>query len=223
MARPRSARRPVGGVRFLGVRPSSGVPPRRREVELSVERPLGPSDEPLGVVRLTARFDPEPGGGPPPVADLKAALADLVRELDSVVGPPVRPVAARPERGLAELIETYRPRQRELIDLLLEEGEISPTEHAQLAANLPAAPLPAAASPRPPSRAEPAPERPAPAAPTAAERGLPAARPVPELLRLYQIATLRQAGAVRARRQISFAEYMALKRHFEASEPSAPG
>ncbi len=198
------------------------MPPRRREVELSVERPLGPPDEPLGVVRLTARLDPEPGGGAPPVADLKAVLTDLVRELDTIVGPPVRPTAARPERGLAELVEMYRPRQRELIDLLLEEGEISSAEHALLAANLPSSsPAPAPPTPRPAHRPEPVPERPVHAPPTPAEHGLPAARPVPELLRLYQIASLRQAGAVRARRQISFAEYMALKRHFEASDTAS--
>jgi hypothetical protein len=63
--------------------------------------------------------------------------------------------------------------------------------------------------------------------PLAAEPKLPPARPVPELLRTFQIASLRQAGAVRARRQISFAEYMALKRHFESTDgdakpPAAP-
>jgi hypothetical protein len=46
---------------------------------------------------------------------------------------------------------------------------------------------------------------------------------VPELLRTFQIETLRQAGAVRARRQISFEEYMALKRHFEAASAGPDG
>jgi hypothetical protein len=45
---------------------------------------------------------------------------------------------------------------------------------------------------------------------------------VEELLHTYQITSLRQAGAVRARRQISFDEYMSLKRHFAASEAGAP-
>ena len=194
---------------------------RRREVELSVERSLGSG----GVVRLTARFDPGGSSAPPPLEELKVALGELVTELDALVGaasPEAAP--ARAERGLGELVETYRPRQRELIDLLREEGELTVGEHALLAANLPssaARPPPASSpAPVPPTVVEPplartsSPPSPAPSV----ERGLPAARPVPELLRVYQISSLRQAGAVRARRQISFAEYMALKRHFEASE-----
>ena len=34
----------------------------------------------------------------------------------------------------------------------------------------------------------------------------------------YAVDSLKQAGAVRARREISFAEYMALKRHFQEAE-----
>lgn len=195
---------------------------RRRELELSVERRLADDEPGAGVVRLTARLEPAPDGSGPPRPELQAALGELVRELDALLGPAARTsTPPRAERGLAELVETYRPRQRELIDLLRDEGELTEREHAVLAANLPVpvrtdAPAPRAAPP--PPRAEPtaAAERPVPPVPT--ERGLPAARPVPELLRLYQIGSLRQAGAVRARRQISFAEYMALKRHFESSD-----
>ncbi len=64
-------------------------------------------------------------------------------------------------------------------------------------------------------------DQPLAAAPIVAERSLEGARSVSELRRTYQIDTLKQAGAVRARRQISFAEYMALKRHFEAEASSA--
>jgi hypothetical protein len=46
-------------------------------------------------------------------------------------------------------------------------------------------------------------------------------RPVDELVRTYRIESIKQAGAVRARRQISYEEYMALKRHFQ-SEPPVP-
>jgi hypothetical protein len=196
------------------------VPPRRREVELSVERPLGPGPDPEGVVRLTARFDTDPSGARPDLGELKSALEELVRDLDALVGP-APPVAARAERGLAELVETYRPRQRELIDLLHDEGELTDREHALLATHLPSTPVPPVARTPPPAPAAATPpeaERPRAVPVPPPERGLPAARPVPELLRLYQIGSLRQAGAVRARRQISFAEYMALKRHFESSD-----
>ena len=64
----------------------------------------------------------------------------------------------------------------------------------------------------------------APKTPVDSSRGRPArtgARSVEELLRTYQITSLRQAGAVRARRQISFEEYMSLKRYYAPSEPAA--
>ncbi len=195
------------------------MPARKREIELSVERPLGPSETSRGVVRLTARLEPGADGVLPELSELSAALEELSRELDRLAGPaPSPPAPARADRPLVELVEAYRPRQRELIDLLREEGEITEHEHALLAASLPSTPvaLPTARTGAPPPSAPSAHVAPAPA-----ERGLPAARPVPELLRLYQIASLRQAGAVRARRQISFAEYMALKRHFEAAEEPA--
>jgi hypothetical protein len=62
-------------------------------------------------------------------------------------------------------------------------------------------------------------DRPLAAAPVGVDRSLPPARPVADLLREFGITSLKQAGAVRARRQISFAEYMALKRHFESGPP----
>ena len=46
-----------GGVRVLRPRPSAAMPLRRKEVELAVERPLGLSDAPGAMVRLTARFE----------------------------------------------------------------------------------------------------------------------------------------------------------------------
>jgi hypothetical protein len=192
------------------------MPLSRRETELSVERPLGPGGPAAGVARLTVRFAPAPGGADPTPSELRAALVALTADLDAIVGPPLAAApAARPDRELAELIETYRPRQRELVDLLRDDGEITPSEHDRLIAHL--AERPAGTLP-PPRTPEPVPDQPIAAAPIGSERSLPPARPVPELLKLYQIASLKQAGAVRARRQISFAEYMALKRHFEEAE-----
>lgn len=191
---------------------------RRREVELTVERPLAGFPE-GGRVRLSARFEPTGEAGPTP-KELGEALDRLRADLDALVGPPLAAAGiARPDRELSELVNAYRPRQRELVDLLRDEGEITPVEHARLAEYL--------STGTPASRAEPSArpsfeDQPIAAAPVLAERGGEGARPVPELLRTYQIETLKQAGAVRARRQISFSEYMALKRHFEtpSSEPS---
>ncbi len=214
------------GYLFLRRRPSAPVAPRRGTTELSVERPLDPANPIGGVARLTARFESGPDGSPPSHRELAEALESLRNDLDALLGPPLAAVpAARPDRGLSELIETYRPRQRELVDALLDDGEITRGEHAVLVAHL--------ATVRPAARAAPAsapPERtfdrPIAAVPIAADRSPETPRPVPELLRLYRIESLKQAGAVRARRQISFEEYMALKRHFGqqgSEEAPSPG
>jgi len=191
---------------------------RRREVELSVERPLGPEPAPGAVVRLSARFEVPDGATGPTPAELAAALDGLRADLDALVGAPLAAAPIpRSDRELGELVEAYHPRQRELIDLLRDEGEITTAEHARLAEYLGREGAPRA-PPRPVEPPAPAPIAAVPLAAVPAESG----RPVAELLRTYQISNLKQAGAVRARRQISFSEYMALKRHFEPSEPSAP-
>jgi hypothetical protein len=211
--------RPGPGVPFLRARPSDAVPARRRDVELTVERPLRADLPSAGTVRLSARFELSTDGPGPTHAELARALDELQADLDGLVGPPLAAApAARPDRDLTELVETYRPRQRELVDLLLGEGELTPTEHERLVAYLGAPPVRAE-----PARPPPEPRMAAPisAAPIFASRPEDSGRPVPDLLRLYQIDSLKQAGAVRARREISFAEYMALKRHFQDAEANA--
>jgi hypothetical protein len=196
------------------------VPRRPREIELSVERPLGPDGPQSGVARLTARFAIGPGEEPPTASELAKALDDLRADMDGLVGAPIAGVPiGRADRDLTELVGAYRPRQRELVDLLRDEGEITPGEHALLVQYLAAGGItaaPAAEAPPPPAP-EPMADRPLAAMPIGVDRpaGSGGGRPVAELLHAYQISNLKQAGAVRARRQISFAEYMALKRHFE--------
>jgi len=203
--------------------------PRRRHVELSVERPLGVRGPPGAVARLSTTFELSGETDAPSSADLARVLDELVRDLDGLLGSSIAAAPlARADRGVEELVETYRPRQRELVDLLLSDGEITSREHESLLASLEGRPAGTPVSPRP-SAPELAPvgETPIAAVPLSAEPRLPPARPVPELLRTFQITSLRQAGAVRARRQISFAEYMALKRHFESTggsgEAKEPG
>lgn len=195
------------------------MPSRKREIALSLERPLGPGGPSGTLARLTALFEVGPNGEGPAPSELKKTLEDLSTELDALVGPSLAATPlVRPDRTLTELVETYRPRQRELIDLLRDEGEISTAEHAMLDAYLADRPARAAPEAVAARTSEPLPDRSIAAVPIAADRGAAEARPVPELLRVFQISSLRQAGAVRARRQISFAEYMALKRHFEAAD-----
>jgi hypothetical protein len=125
-------------------------------------------------------------------------------------------------RPLEELVETYRPRQAELVDLLREDGEISAPEAELLNGYL--ARLGGAATPEDllPAGIPPPTDRPIAAMPLEVDRAPVVPRPVGQLLDQYRIESLKQAGAVRARRQISFEEYMALKRHFSAASPPAP-
>lgn len=193
-------------------------------MELSVERPVGPLGLAGGVARLTVHFEPGPEGTGPTEAELKSALARLIEDLDAVLGAPAPSSGSgRPERELTELVETYRPRRRELVDALLADGELTATEHDRLIAHLASAPRAVPSSPASTAPAIPVADHPIAAAPVVSDQSLPAARPIAELLRTYQIESLKQAGAVRARRQISFAEYMALKRHFESTENEGAG
>ncbi|MCI4372356.1 MAG: hypothetical protein L3K02_01735 [Thermoplasmata archaeon] len=192
---------------------------RPREVELMVERP-STADGSGERVHLVARFEVAAGADGPSPQDLAQALDRLRADLDTLVGPSPGPSpAARPDRDLAELVDTYHPRQRQLIDLLRDEGGLTVGEHELLVEYL------AGAKTSPPRSAPVMPmvDAPLAAAPILAERLPDRARPVPELLRTFQIESLRQAGAVRARRQISFEEYMALKRHFESRPEGTDG
>ncbi len=190
---------------------------RRTEIRLSVERDL-PGSDGARRARLEARLEPDRPDAPLAPEEVRAALAALSAELDLALGPIAGAKEGRPERSLAELVEAYHPRQAELIELLREEGEITAGESVVLERFLAErAPLP----PAPFVGGVPVVERPIAAAPLAGDRSPEVARPVRELLTLYRIESLKQAGAVRARRQISYEEYMALKRHF--AEPEAAG
>lgn len=176
-------------------------------IELTLERTVVDASGQPVTVRVSRRFDPAAATGPEARA---AALAQLAQELAAAVAlvAPAPSAAARPDRSLAELIETYHPRQAELLDLLRDEGELSGVEYDRLRAHL------ATPAPQPPPAGVPITERPIAAAPLENDRAPTVPRPIDELIRTYQIASLKQAGAVRARRQISYDEYMALKRHF---------
>jgi hypothetical protein len=187
--------------------------PRRKEYELTVEQELpAAGDGAPRRARLTARFSGEAGEAELDDVELARSLRELADRLARAsetagvgrgsAGPP------RPDRAVEELLDTYRPRQMELVELLHADGELTDGEYAVLRARV--AERPSEVESAKPS-AEPR---------IATPRG--SGRSVEELLRTYQIASLRQAGAVRARRQISFDEYMSLKRHFAPSEGATP-
>jgi len=187
--------------------------PRRKEYELTVEQELpAAADGAPRRARLTARFTGEAGETDLDDAELARSLRELADRLaraSEAAGVGRGPAAgARPDREVRELLETYRPRQIELVELLHADGELTDGEYAVLRARMTERPA-EVEEPRTPA-----------VPPVAAPRT--GGRSVEELLRIYQIASLRQAGAVRARRQISFEEYMSLKRHFATSEPGTP-
>jgi hypothetical protein len=186
---------------------------RRTGLDLAVERDIVDAQGRPTRIRLGARFETEAGEGAPTVEEIRAQLRSLADELDRAMPAGASPAAvARSDRPLQELIEAYRPRQVELLDLLRDEGEITEGEFARLRQYL-------AGRSTAPVNEPGVTERPIAAAPLALDRAPTVARPVPELLTLYRIETLKQAGAVRGRRQISYEEYMALKRHFERPLP----
>jgi hypothetical protein len=193
------------------------VPAPRRPIELTLERTMpDPNGGPPVVLRVSARWEPPDGG-----AEAGRLLADEIRSLRAELDAAITAVApgsatmTRPDRTLEELIGTYRPRQPELLDLLKDEGELSGREYELLRSH-----LTGPATGRPAPAGVPITERPIAAAPLETDHAPSIPRPVEELLRTFQIASLKQAGAVRARRQISFEEYMALKRHFANAPPA---
>jgi len=191
------------------------------EVVLSVEGEAARPGNPPRRIRLEARF--RVSGQRPTPAELGEAIASLDRDLTEAARlagfTPTSP--PRPDRPLTELVETYRPRQAELVELLLAEGEVTVGE-AEALRNYLAGPAGIAAAPARPRDEVPITDRPIAAAPMESDRTPSRARPVSDLIAQYHIESLRQAGAVRARRQISFEEYMALKRHFGPAEAPTP-
>ena len=190
------------------------------EIELSVEREVvdasGGSPRRIRLVARVPRDGSAAGADP---TQLSEWVAELGRLLDATLEkwPGSRAGGApRADRSLEDLVEAYHPRQVELVELLREEGELTPAEHDRLRQYLA---IPTAASVAPPT---PPVGRSIAEAPLERDRAPSTPRPVPEILALYQIQSLKQAGAVRARRQISYEEYMAVKRHFAAADTSAP-
>jgi hypothetical protein len=200
---------------------------RPGQIRLTVERELpGTGSTAPERVRLSRELEAGPDGSltservSAELASLRASLDGALRALGLAEAPPR-------ERPLEELLETYRPRQGELVELLREDGEISEREYGLLRAHLGQT----AGGPPPrggdvPGFSAPSPaftEGPIAAAPLEGDRTPTTPRGVNELLDTFRITSLKQAGAVRARRQISFDEYMALKRHFSrAEETPAP-
>ncbi len=203
-------------MRFSSGEPASKfVGLKRIGVEISLERPVRAArGEVSGIARLSVRFEPGAGGEGPSSKELGEALEQLDRELQEAVEAVAGLRHPGPDRQLTELIETYHPRQIELVELLLADHEVTESEADSLRRYVHSSSEPRPTQPTVSKRAERVPQERIAVPSTSTDRIPPSPRPVPELLDQYRIESLKQAGAVRARREISFAEYMALKRHF---------
>ncbi len=118
------------------------MPDPRRPIELTLERTVTPAGSPTPItVRVSTTWDPAAA------SDASGALAEemarLGEQLDAAVAL-VAPdaVRRRPDRTVPELVDAYHPRQPELVDLLRDEGELTPGEHAALRAHLEPTPAP---------------------------------------------------------------------------------
>ncbi len=206
------------------------MPARRKDVTVSLEQevPSGEGEAPRRI-RVTMTLEPGEDGKVAP-----AETAEAIQTLSSVLESSASSLALasggttgpRPDRSLSELVESYRPRDLQLLDALLWEGEITPTEHEMLRSQLPKpgavaakVPLPSKeVAPSPPPSPTPAPTSPPTAArPAASATGTarPSARSVDQLLRELAIQDLRDVNRARGRELISYDEWAALKAHFE--------
>ena len=195
-------------------------------VEISGEEEVpGMGTDPPRRVRVSLRLQPPAEGSLGP-ADIQSAAEELKAHLATLrsalvgAGSEGLPVIPHPDRPLEELLETYRPRSEGLVDALLWEGQLTPTEHSALKEHLSRAPLPP--SPKPQAPPAPSPPPPPPASRTV-ERPRPAGRSPEEILRQLNLRDLKDVNRARARELVTYDEWIALKKYLQerASGPSA--
>ncbi|MDE1820140.1 MAG: hypothetical protein KGJ23_07650 [Euryarchaeota archaeon] len=197
------------------------MPGKPQGITVSVEEEALPAgDTPARRVHLAMTLQPAEGAEVT-TEEVQAAVKLLSHHLESAIatlsegGP--SGAGPRPDRPLPDLLETYRPRNLELVDALLWEGELTPTEHQVLQAAVRTPPE--RASKGPPPKTAPPPEAPlATIAPSASSSQGPARtspRSVDALLRELDLKDMRDANRARGRRMISYEEWAALKSHFE--------
>lgn len=195
---------------------------RRSDLELSLEEDIpGVGEAPPRRLRVSLTLHASDGQEPTEteVAEateiLRQRLASARQSLASHEGGWVG--APRPDRPVGDLIELYRPKSLDLVDALLWEGDLTPTEHAALAQHVrglgevparePPAPRRAPATPSPTAAPPPTPS-PSPSRPPAAARG------TEELIAMLRLQSLQDVNRARAQRAISYDEWFALKKHF---------
>ena len=114
------------------------MPAKRSEVTVTLEEEVPARGEaPVRRVQVSTTLRPADSDevSPEDVAGAVRALSGHVKSavgtLEEASGAPSGP---RPDRPLADLVQTYRAKSPELVDALLWEGELTPTEHQALQA-----------------------------------------------------------------------------------------
>lgn len=197
-------------------RPTPDMTARRSSLEVSLEEDLpGVGENPPRRLRLAVTLH-APEGQEPSEADVTEATellrtrlatarqAVAAQEGGGVPGP-------RPDRSLVDLIELYRPKSQDLVDALLWEGDLTPTEHTALTKHVRTLGGTPSSEAPPPRRAAPVPPAALPTSPT---RNVPTARGTEELIAKYKLESLQDVNRARAQRAISYDEWFALKKYF---------
>lgn len=114
------------------------MPAKRSEVTVTLEEEVPARGEaPVRRVQVSTTLRPADSDevSPEDVAGAVRALSGHIKSavgtLEEASGAPSGP---RPDRPLADLVQTYRAKSPELVDALLWEGELTPTEHQALQA-----------------------------------------------------------------------------------------
>jgi hypothetical protein len=200
------------------------MPARRDRLEISLEEDFpSAGDEPPRRLTLTWQLTP-PEEGTIPWEEIRATieeLRNLLKASREVLVPPEGgpwPTVPHEERSLEELLETYRPRSKELVDALLWEGQLTPTEHERLLQAVTQGPARREGSP--PRGEDGGSERPPSQSPSSRRGGRPPRSPQ-ELVAELHLQDLKDANRARFQRLISYEEWVRLKEYFASGPPSS--
>jgi hypothetical protein len=155
-------------------------------------------------LKLSTTIEPDEGGKVTErdimdaTENLRNILSSALRSAgtsESAVAVPTPTVG--PPRSLEVLNQVYTPRSVEHVDALMWEGQITAAEHSLLVSSMRGKSTPS----QPVSRRQ---------------------RGIEEMVRELRIESLRDANMARAKEQVSYEEWTALKRHFSEKREEDP-
>jgi hypothetical protein len=142
--------------------PGPSMAPEHPELTVTLEEDVAPTgDGGPRRLRVSSTVRGAEGKAPTPqeVQQAVRALSEQMRHArEGLADEAAAAAGIRADRSTDELVETYHPKSLELVDALLWEGEITPTEHEALRARV-TGPIGARAAPGPRSASTPVPPR----------------------------------------------------------------